>query len=403
MSEVHEFGVVGGGIVGLAVARALAGAGDGGEVIVLEKEDRVAAHQTGHNSGVVHAGLYYEPGSLKATLCRRGGELLRSYCRQHGIAYEECGKLVIARSAAELGRLDEIQRRAGANGVPGLRRIGPQEIPALEPHAQGAAALHSPHTAIVDYARVASSLAEDVRATGGSLRLGFEVVRLERRRGEVRIHSRAGEVIACRRAVLCAGLQSDRMAMLAGTAEPTPIVPFRGEYFRLRSGREHLVRGLIYPVPDPSYPFLGVHFTRRIDGGVDVGPNAVLALAREGYRRSDFSAGDVAEMLRSPGFRALARRHWRMGVREMRSSLSKRAFMSDARSFVPELRAADLQPAHAGVRAQAVERDGSLVDDFRLDRSGPILSVGNAPSPAATSALAIGQHVAAELLVQGDA
>ncbi len=369
-----------------------------GDVLVLEKEDRVAAHQTGHNSGVVHAGLYYKPGSLKATLCRRGGALLHAYCREHAVDYDECGKLVIARNASELGRLDEIERRAVANGVPGLRRIGQEEIPAIEPHARGVAALHSPHTAVVDYGRIARCLAEDLKAAGGSLRLGFDVVRLERARGEIRIHSRTGEVGACRQLVICAGLQSDRMARIAGAADPTPIVPFRGEYYRLRPGREHLVRGLIYPVPDPTYPFLGVHFTRRVDGTVDVGPNAVLALAREGYRRSDLSARDVAELLRSPGFRALARRHWRMGAREMRSSLSKRSFVSDAQSFVPELRAADLQPAHSGVRAQAVERDGSLLDDFSLAGSEGILCVGNAPSPAATSALAIAEHVAGELL-----
>ncbi len=398
MSTLHEFAVIGGGIIGLAVARSLAESSEHRDVAVLEKEDHVAAHQTGHNSGVVHAGLYYQPGSLKATLCRRGGELLHAYCQQRGIDYDECGKLVIARNAAELGRLDVIEQRAIANGVPRLRRIGQEEIPAIEPHARGVAALHSPRTAVVDFARVARSLSEDLQAAGGSVRLGFDVVRLERTHGEIRVHSRSGEVVACSQLVLCAGLQSDRMARLAGAADPTPIVPFRGEYYRLTAGREHLVRGLIYPVPDPSYPFLGVHFTRRVDGPVDVGPNAVLALAREGYRRSDFSGRDVAEMLRARGFRALARRHWRMGAREMRSSLSKRAFVSDARSFVPELRAADLEPARAGVRAQAVGRDGSLVDDFRLVRSGGILSIGNAPSPAATSALAIGQHVAAELL-----
>ena len=318
---------------------------------MLEKEDRVAAHQSGHNSGVVHAGLYYAPGSLKAALCRRGGELLRAYCAERSIDYDECGKLVIARSAEELGPLDEIERRAVANGVPGLRRIGGPEIAAIEPHAQGRAALHSPHTAVVDYGGVARSLADDLRAAGGSVRLGFDVVRVQRAGGEIRLHSRGGEVVACRQVVVCAGLQSDRMARLAGAADPTPIVPFRGEYYRLAPGRENLVRGLIYPVPDPTYPFLGVHFTRRVDGTVDVGPNAVLALAREGYRRRDLSPRDVAEMLRAPGFRALARRHWRMGVREMRSSLSKQAFLSEAQSFLPELRTEDL-----GALTRACER-----------------------------------------------
>jgi L-2-hydroxyglutarate oxidase LhgO len=398
LSPRQTIGVIGGGIVGLAVAKSLAERGDAAEVVVLEKEDRVAAHQTGHNSGVVHAGLYYPPGSLKASLCRRGGELLRAYCAERGIPYEECGKLVIARTPAELPRLDDIERRASANGVPGLRRIEATEIAAFEPHARGVAALHSPRTAIVDYRRVAEAMAADVASAGGSLQLGFDVVRVARRSGELRLHSRAGEVLSCGRVVVCAGLQSDRVAHIAGADRSTPIVPFRGEYHRLLAGREHLVRHLIYPVPDPAYPFLGVHFTRHLDGTVDVGPNAVLALAREGYRRRDFSAADVADMLGWPGFRRLARRHWRTGLRELRSSVSKRAFLREAQSFIPELELADLERAHAGVRAQAVERDGSLVEDFRISHAHGVLAVGNAPSPAATSSLAIGDYVAAELL-----
>ncbi|MFC6878556.1 MULTISPECIES: L-2-hydroxyglutarate oxidase [Actinomadura] len=388
-------GVVGAGILGLAVARRLAEAYPGASVTVLDKEDRIAAHQTGHNSGVAHAGLYYAPGSLKATLCRRGVGLLKDYCADRGLPYEECGKVVVARDGRELAALDGIEERAAANGVPGLRRLSAGELREIEPHAAGAAALHSPTTAIVDFPAVAAAYADDVRAAGGEVRLGFEVVRM-RRAGP------AGERVAVRspreelvfdRLVVCAGLQSDRVARLAGGSAAPAIVPFRGEYLRLVPGRTDLVRGLIYPVPDPRYPFLGVHFTRRVDGGVDIGPNAVLALAREGYRRRDVRAADLWETLRWPGFRRLARRHWRTGARELYGSAVRRAFVAEARAFVPALRDADVVPAPAGVRAQAVDPDGSLVDDFRIGRLGPVVTVRNAPSPAATSSLAIAEHV----------
>lgn len=394
MSSRNDTVVIGAGIVGLAVARTLA-EGDGDRrVVVLEKEDRIAAHQTGHNSGVVHAGLYYKPGSMKAKMCRRGVDLLRDYADDKGIELREAGKLVIARDEGEIDRLDEIERRARANGVPDLRRLPGEEIAAIEPHAEGVAALHSPHTAVIDFRRVAAALADDLGAAGGEVRFGFEVSRVERGRGEIRVRSSGGGEVACGRLVVCAGLQSDRVARLAGAEARTPIVPFRGEYHRLVRGREDLVRGLIYPVPDPAYPFLGVHFTRRIDGRVDIGPNAVLAFAREGYRRRDVSVADLLETLRWRGFRALARRHWRMGLEELRGSLSKRAFLREARSFVPELEVGDVEPAPAGVRAQAVASDGSLVDDFLISRGDRVLVVGNAPSPAATSSLAIAEHVA---------
>ncbi|WP_422100019.1 L-2-hydroxyglutarate oxidase [Thermomonospora catenispora] len=387
-----SIGVVGGGIIGLATARRLASRG--ARVTVLEKEDRLAAHQTGRNSGVAHAGLYYAPGSLKATLCRRGVELLREYCLERGLPYIECGKVVVARHAGEVSRLREIQRRALANGVPGLRWLDPAGLGEVEPHAAGVAALHSPRTAIVDFPAVARAFADDVTAAGGTVLLGFEVRRIRRSGGRVVVN----EELAFDRLVVCAGLHSDRVARLAGDDPAPAIVPFRGEYYRLVPQRTHLVRGLIYPVPDPRYPFLGVHFTRRVDGGVDVGPNAVLALAREGYRRRDLRPADVWETLRWPGFRRLARRHWRTGVKEMYGSAVKGAFAAEARSFVPALRTADLVPAPAGVRAQAVDPDGSLVDDFRIGQLGPIVTVRNAPSPAATSSLAIAEHIADRVL-----
>ncbi|MFB4312589.1 L-2-hydroxyglutarate oxidase [Actinomadura sp. 21ATH] len=392
-----RIGVVGAGILGLAVARRLAELRPDAELTVLDKEDRPAAHQTGHNSGVAHAGLYYAPGSLKATLCRRGIALLKDYCADRGLPYEECGKVVVARNAAELAPLAEIERRATANGVPGLRRLDGAELREIEPHAAGIAALHSPETAIVDFTAVARAYAEDVAAAGGTVRLGAEVVRIGRRGDAVTVRT-GDEELAFDRLVICAGLQSDRVARLAGDAPAPAIVPFRGEYYRLVPEREDLVRGLIYPVPDPRYPFLGVHFTRRVGGGVDVGPNAVLALAREGYRRRDVRPADLWETLRWPGFRHLARRHWRTGIKELYGSAVKRAFLAEARAFVPDLRAADMVPAPAGVRAQAVDADGSLVDDFRIGRLGPVTTVRNAPSPAATSSLAIAEHLAGKIL-----
>ncbi|MFI0452647.1 L-2-hydroxyglutarate oxidase [Actinomadura sp. 6N118] len=392
-----RIGVVGAGILGLAVARRLAELRPDAAVTVLDKEDRIAAHQTGHNSGVAHAGLYYAPGSLKATLCRRGINLLKDYCADHDLPYDECGKVVIARSADELGALAEIERRATENGVPGLRRLSAAGLREIEPHATGVAALHSPTTAIVDFTAVARAYADDVGKAGGEVRLGFEVVRLRRAGDQVVVSSPDNE-LTFDHLVVCAGLHSDRVARLAGDSPAPAIVPFRGEYYRLVPARTDLVRGLIYPVPDPRYPFLGVHFTRRVDGGVDVGPNAVLALAREGYRRRDIRPADLWETLRWPGFRRLARRHWRTGLKEMYGSAVKRAFLAEAQAFVPELTAADMVPAPAGVRAQAVDSDGSLVDDFRIGSIGPITTIRNAPSPAATSSLAIAEYVAAQVI-----
>lgn len=384
--------VVGGGIVGLAVARELTRRRPGDQVVVLEREDRVAAHQTGHNSGVVHAGIYYAPGSLKARLCTRGRDLLRDYCTEHRIAYQECGKLVVAVDPDELGRLDALERTATANAVPGLRRVDAAGIREVEPHASGLAALHSPRTAITDYVAVAERLAQDVREAGGEVRLRTEVTGIARERGRVRVTTGEGEPLVDR-LVVCGGLQGDRLADLVSPQRDLRIVPFRGEYLRVSPAKEDLVRGMVYPVPDPRYPFLGVHLTRRVDGSLEVGPNAVLALAREGYRWRDVSPRDMAATLGWPGFWRLARTHWRTGVHEVHGSFSRRAYLALAQRYVPELGPADVLRGGAGVRAQALARDGSLVDDFRIASEDGITLVRNAPSPAATSSLPIAEHV----------
>ena len=394
-----RIGVVGAGIIGLAVARRLTELRPDSTVTVLEKEQELALHQSGRNSGVVHAGIYYPPGSLKAALCRRGVGLLQVYCEERGIPLVSCGKLVVALDASELGRLRELERRAEANGVPGTRWVEGDGLREIEPHAVGIAGLHSPTTAITDYRAVAQAFADDVRAAGGSVQLGVEVRAIQAKRATVRVVTAADER-EFDALVICAGLHSDHLARLAGDAHEPTIVPFRGEYYRLTAESEPLVRGLLYPVPDPAYPFLGVHFTRRVDGGVDVGPNAVLAFAREGYRRRDIRTGDLIETLRSRGFRTLARKHWRMGARELRGSLSKRAFAAEASRYIPDLSASDLVPAAAGVRAQAVDPDGTLVDDFRINRIGPITAVRNAPSPGATSSMAIAEHIAESALAR---
>jgi L-2-hydroxyglutarate oxidase LhgO len=385
--------VIGAGIIGLAVARRLAELDRTAPPVVIEKEAEVGEHQTGHNSGVVHAGVYYPPGSLKARLCRHGVGLLEAYCRERGLRYEACGKVIVARTDGEVAGLREIERRATLNGVPGLRWLSGGELREVEPNVTGVAALHSPTTAITDFRAVARALAGDIVEAGGELRLGTEVIGLAVDGTRARILTRDG-ALSFDRVIICAGLYADRLARGAGDAPEPMIVPFRGEYLRLAPGREDLVRGLVYPVPDPRYPFLGVHFTRRVDGGVDIGPNAVLALAREGYRWRDVSFRDLGETVRFPGFRRLAAQHWRTGLRETAGSLVKRLYVAEARSFLPSLRASDVVAAPAGVRAQAVDGDGRLVDDFRISRLGPVTAVRNAPSPGATSSLAIAQYIA---------
>ncbi|HWC41171.1 MAG TPA: L-2-hydroxyglutarate oxidase [Actinomycetota bacterium] len=393
---VRRVGIVGGGIVGVALARRVAGLGRDVAVTVLEKEPEVARHQTGRNSGVVHAGLYYTPGSLKARLCRRGVELLSEFCAASGLTYDRCGKVVVALDQTELGRLEAIHERAAANRVPGVRMIGREELRELEPHVEGIAALHSPETAVVDFGAVTRRLAADAAALGVGIRTGVAVRGIHQDAGGVEVDA-GGERLRFDELVICGGLHTDRLARLAGDDDDPRVVPFRGEYYELTPDRRSLVNGLVYPVPDPRYPFLGVHLTRRVDGGVLVGPNAVLALAREGYRWRDLRPRDLAETLAWPGFRRMAARHWRTGVREVVGSLSRRAFCDAARRYVPELRPDDLLRARSGVRAQAVARDGSLVDDFRISRQGRVVAIRNAPSPAATSSMAIAEHIAAWL------
>jgi L-2-hydroxyglutarate oxidase LhgO len=394
--STERIAVIGAGILGLAVARRLGQVRAGAEVTVIDKERTVGAHQTGHNSGVVHAGIYYVPNSLKATLCRRGAMLLRQYCSEKGIAFDECGKLVIAANKSEIGALNQIQERARGNRVEGMRRLGPEGIRELEPNAVGVEGLHSPRTAITDYPAVTKAYADDVVAAGGRLLLGRPVLAITTQPNGVSVLV-GEEELFFDRVVICAGLQSDDVAELAGDEAEPSIVPFRGEYYRLIPSKNDLVKGLIYPVPDPSYPFLGVHFTRRIGGGVDVGPNAVLALKREGYLRRDFSSKDLFETLRWPGFQKLARKHWKMGVSEMIGSVSKHQFLKRARIYVPELKDSDVVRGGAGVRAQAVDRDGTLVEDFRIHRLGKVLAVRNAPSPGATSSMAIAEYICDEL------
>lgn len=385
-------GIVGGGIVGLAIARELVRRLPGRDVVVFEKEARLGTHQTGHNSGVVHAGVYYAPGTLKATLCARGRLLLGAFCDEHDLPYQACGKLVVAVDRDELGALDELERRSLANGVPGLRRVDAGGIAEVEPNATGVAALHSPETAITDFVAVAEAIAAEVVDVGGRILLSTPVLGIRRRGGAVEV--RAGEAVhRLDGLVVCAGLQSDRVAGLAGGKPGPRIVPFRGEYLEVSEARQDLVRGMVYPVPDPRYPFLGVHFTRRVHGGLEIGPNAVLALAREGYERTDVDLADVRDMVAWPGAWRLARHHWRTGLHELRGSLSTGAYLEQARRYVPSIRLEDVARARTGIRAQAVDRDGALVDDFRIDEGDGVVSIRNAPSPAATSSLAIAEHV----------
>ncbi|MEU6141981.1 L-2-hydroxyglutarate oxidase [Streptomyces sp. NPDC047081] len=388
----ETIGIVGAGIVGLATAREIALSRPGTRVVVLEKEKEVSLHQTGHNSGVVHAGIYYKPGSLKADLTVRGVSLLREYCQDRELPYREIGKLVVAVREDELGRMNDLYERARNNHVPDLRKISREEIRELEPHAGGVAALHSPRTAITDYPAIARAFAKDVVDSGGEVRLGFPVTGITTVPGGVEVAS-GQERVTVDRLILCAGLQSDLVAKLAQDKQEPKIVPFRGEYMLLKPDKTHLVRGLLYPVPDPRYPFLGVHFTPRVDGTVEVGPNAVLALAREGYTKTRISPAHLLGLAAYPGAWKMAAQHWRTGIKEYRGSFSTAAFMKDAKLYVPGVSAADVVRGGAGLRAQALDRDGTLVDDFRIHQVGRITAVRNAPSPAATASMAIAEHI----------
>jgi L-2-hydroxyglutarate oxidase LhgO len=387
--------VVGGGIVGLATAYRLLAERPRLSLVLLEKEDEPATHQTAHNSGVLHAGLYYAPGSRKARLCREGKQALERFAQEHGIPFEHCGKIVVALDEGELPRLAAIRERAMANGVEGLEEIGRGRILELEPHAAGIRALWSPKSGIIDFRRVALAYADEIRSRGGVIRTGARVtgIRALDSGGERVLETAAGEVRA-RDLIACAGLHSDRVAALTGDAGSERIVPFRGDYYTLLPGARYLVRGLIYPVPDPRFPFLGVHFTKTIGGDVLAGPNAVLAFAREGYGRLDFSPRDLAEMLAFRGFRKLARSYYRTALSEMWKDWSRKAFTAAIARYVPEIEEKDLVFGPSGVRAQALSEDGTMVDDFSIGESAHVLHVRNAPSPAATASLAIGGEVA---------
>lgn len=393
-----DVAVVGGGIVGLASARALLLAQPGLRLCVLDKERSVGEHQTGHNSGVVHAGVYYAPGSLKARLCTEGRLAMRDYTAAAGLPYHECGKLIVALADEDLPRLQELHRRATANGVPDLALLDESQMRDIEPAAAGIAALYSPRTAITDYSAVARSFAHDIASAGGEVVTGFAVVRIDQDADEVRLRAADGRQVLAGRVLVCAGLFSDRVAGLAGGAPYPRIVPFRGDYYELRGEKARLVRGLIYPVPDPDLPFLGVHLTRTVSGRVLVGPNAVLATAREGYTPWVIRGRDVVDVLRRPGFWSFARRYRRVGLAEMRRATSKRVFAASAAAYLPSLTAADLVRAPSGVRAQALDRSGALVDDFAISQQGRVVSVRNAPSPAATSSIPIGEELARRVL-----
>jgi len=392
--QVYDIAIIGGGVVGLATAYEITRRYPGTAVVLLEKESALACHQTGHNSGVIHSGVYYKPGSAKARTCIRGGALLRQFCDATSVRYHECGKIIVARNAAEIPRLDELLRRGQANGVPGLALLSGEELREIEPHAAGVRALHVPTAAIIDYRKVSEALAGRIKEAGGVIKTGAAVRAVQETAREAILKTESGDVRA-RYYIACAGLHSDRVVRLSGSRPEARIVPFRGEYFELIPEKEYLVRGLIYPVPDPRFPFLGVHFTRVIDDGVEAGPNAVLALAREGYRKRDINLRDLGETLAYPGFWKLIGRHWRTAAGEIFRSLSKRAFAKELATLVPEISADDLVPAPSGVRAQALSPDGQLVEDFLIVEKERSLHICNAPSPAATASLAIAEEIVA--------
>jgi (S)-2-hydroxyglutarate dehydrogenase len=392
MADRDDLAIVGGGIVGLATARALVERAPRARMVILEKEDHVGAHQTGHNSGVIHSGIYYKPGSYKARLCVEGKNLMYAFCEQHGVKVERCGKVIVATTEEELPRLTMIYERGQANGVP-CELIERDRLRELEPHANALRGIHSPTTGIIDYKEVVSALMGELVASGVALETRAAVQQIAHTRdGLVLVTPRL--MVQARHLVNCAGLHSDRVARLAGAEPDVQIIPFRGEYYMIRPERRHLVRTLIYPVPDPEFPFLGVHLTNTIHGELEAGPNAVLALAREGYGWTTVSLGDLGDTLSYLGFWAMARRYWKMGGFEIYRSLSKPAFVRALQRLVPDLQSDDLEGGGAGVRAQAVSPDGSLVDDFRIVTGRNAIHVLNAPSPAATASLAIGRHIA---------
>jgi (S)-2-hydroxyglutarate dehydrogenase len=387
--------VIGGGIVGLSTAWAIFETNPGARVAVLEKELDWARHQTGRNSGVIHSGIYYKPGSLKATLCRAGNRRLQDFCHQYGIRYEICGKLILAATAAEIPQLEKLYERGLANGLK-VRRLDSDGIREVEPHVVGVQGVEVPSTGIVDYVGFCRKLAELIEFRGGELRLGTRVLGFADDGIYTRVKTSRGDLLASQ-VVNCAGLHSDRVARLGGAKPDARIVPFRGEYYEITPERRHLVKNLIYPVPDPQFPFLGVHFTRMIDGSIHAGPNAVLSFKREGYSKTSFNLRDFIETMGYTGFWRLAAKHARMGLSEIHRSFSKRAFVQSLQKLIPEIRAEDLVPGTAGVRAQALRSDGAMVDDFMIIKEGRMVHVCNAPSPAATASLEIGRTIVTHL------
>jgi (S)-2-hydroxyglutarate dehydrogenase len=396
-----DVAIIGAGIVGLAAGLHLVRRVPGTKLLILDKENEVAAHQTGHNSGVIHSGLYYKPGSLKARLCVEGAAAMVRFCREYGVPHEVCGKIVIATDEREIPALNEVLRRGRANGLSGLRELDPEQIRAIEPFAAGVRGVHVPSTGITDFKLVAQKYADLIRQAGGEILTGYGVERMATDAGGVTIETAAGTIRA-RYAINCAGLHSDRLARMAGARLGLRIVPFRGEYYMVARARQHLVRGLIYPVADPRFPFLGVHFTRRVAGGLEAGPNAVFSFKREGYSRSSFSLRDSISAALFPGFWKMAARYWKSGLAEQYRSWSKRAFAAAARRLVPTLEEQDLEPGGAGVRAQALDSSGRLVDDFYFVYQQRILHVCNVPSPAATASLVVGREIVKKLLENAD-
>ncbi len=392
-SDTFDIVIIGGGIVGLATALSLSQRHPHLALALIEKESHVAAHQTGHNSGVIHSGIYYKPGSLKARLCVSGAQRMIAFCQEHKLPYNLCGKVIVAASQAELPRLDTLFERGTANGVPGLKMISRAQLLEIEPHAAGIAAIHSPATGIVDYKAVSRMMADMLRQRSVAMLIGTTVTGFQRAEGAVQLNTQHGRVTA-RYVVNCGGLHADRLAEMAGAKSDVRIVPFRGEYYLVKPERENLVQGLIYPVPDPEFPFLGVHFTRMVGGGVEAGPNAVFAFAREGYTNGKINPREMWWSLGFSGFQIFARKWWRVGAYEMYRSFSKAEFVRSLQKLVPEIRSEDIIRGGAGVRAQALSADGALVDDFKLIETPNALHVVNAPSPAATASLAIGDYIA---------
>lgn len=392
---VYDYCIIGGGIVGLSTALKLLQTKPGAEVVVLEKEAGLAQHQTGHNSGVIHAGIYYTPGSLKARLCREGLVATKAFCDRHDIAYDTCGKLIVATSADELQRMEALYQRASANDVP-LTRVGAEELRDLEPNICGVGALLASETAIVDYRLICEAMALEIRQLGGEIRTGARVDTIKENAEQVEIGA-GGDLLRARQLVICAGAQADRLVRMAGMDPDFAIIPFRGEYYLLDDSKSGVVKHLIYPVPDPELPFLGIHLTRTIGGGVTVGPNAVVGFARENYARFGIDVADSLEMLRFSGFWKMARTHWRHALGELQNSALKALYLKQCQKYCPSLTLADLKPMEAGIRAQAVSKTGQLLQDFHFMATAKVLAVCNAPSPAATSAIPIGAMIVERL------